>query len=244
MRDPSRHYDPTTGTFLTKDPLGVGAEPEGRPTSANLFAYVGNDPLNYQDPLGLCRVGDVEFTMTGELIRGKRGLSLTECQGLEEVDCENRNIYDEATGLVSAEWTTFCGPDTGPLITWLSWEQVADISGRVGDAVAVVEVGGLALVVLGGPEMPWGAFGVVVAGAAATVGTSASAVELSAGLLAGDDKHITAGAIGLVTFGVGRSVTVISRGVGASGKAQDVVELITAIYEGLLSYNADQLISP
>ncbi len=45
-------------TFLTPDPLGVGAEPEGRPTSANLFAYVGNDPLNYQDPLGLSREED------------------------------------------------------------------------------------------------------------------------------------------------------------------------------------------
>ncbi len=57
----NRDYDPSTGTFLSKDPLGVGAEPEGRPTSANLFAYVGNDPLNFLDPLGLCRVTDVTF---------------------------------------------------------------------------------------------------------------------------------------------------------------------------------------
>ncbi|MCP4316500.1 MAG: hypothetical protein GY789_10920, partial [Hyphomicrobiales bacterium] len=57
----NRDYDPSTGTFLSKDPLGVGAEPEGRPTSANLFAYVGNDPLNYQDPLGLCRMLDGDF---------------------------------------------------------------------------------------------------------------------------------------------------------------------------------------
>ncbi len=63
-------YDPTTGTFLTNDPLGVGAEPEGRPTSANLFAYVGNDPLTYQDPLGLCRITDAEFNADGNITGG------------------------------------------------------------------------------------------------------------------------------------------------------------------------------
>ncbi|MCP4384721.1 MAG: hypothetical protein GY798_25465, partial [Hyphomicrobiales bacterium] len=54
----NRDYGPTTGTFLTKDPLVVDAEPPGHPTSGNVYSYVGNDPLNYQDPLGLSRVGD------------------------------------------------------------------------------------------------------------------------------------------------------------------------------------------
>ena len=68
----NRDYDPTTGTFLTPDPLGVGAEPEGRPTSGNLYAYVGNDPLNYQDPLGLCRMldGDFYFEQNQDLCQG------------------------------------------------------------------------------------------------------------------------------------------------------------------------------
>ncbi len=80
----NRDYDPQTGTFLTKDPLGVGAEPEGRPTSANLFAYVGNDPLNCQDPLGLCRTTDVVFRADGSVFWGpKEGYSFLECTGEE-----------------------------------------------------------------------------------------------------------------------------------------------------------------
>jgi len=43
-------YDPTTGTFLTRDPLDAI---DGTPTVANPYHYVDNDPLNKTDPLGL-----------------------------------------------------------------------------------------------------------------------------------------------------------------------------------------------
>jgi RHS repeat-associated protein len=51
----NRDYDPTTGTFLTRDP--IDGQP-GTPDEANAYDYVGNDPLNYTDPLGLSRVCD------------------------------------------------------------------------------------------------------------------------------------------------------------------------------------------
>jgi RHS repeat-associated protein len=41
-----RYYDPTTGTFLTKDPLGIQAGTNG-------YIYVLNNPTNATDPLGL-----------------------------------------------------------------------------------------------------------------------------------------------------------------------------------------------
>ncbi len=45
-----RFYDPTTGTFLSPDPLdGV----DGETTVANPYHYTSNDPLNRTDPLGL-----------------------------------------------------------------------------------------------------------------------------------------------------------------------------------------------
>jgi RHS repeat-associated protein len=43
----ARHYSPTLGRFMQPDPIGYSG-------GSNLFAYVGNDPLNLLDPFGLC----------------------------------------------------------------------------------------------------------------------------------------------------------------------------------------------
>ena len=43
----ARYYDPKAGRFISEDPLEfAGGE-------ADFYAYVGNDPLFYVDPLGL-----------------------------------------------------------------------------------------------------------------------------------------------------------------------------------------------
>jgi hypothetical protein len=42
----ARFYDPTTGQFLSRDPLNA--------MTRSPYGYVGNNPLNYTDPLGLC----------------------------------------------------------------------------------------------------------------------------------------------------------------------------------------------
>ncbi len=53
-----RSYDPTTGTFLSPDPLdGV----DGETTVANPYHYTSNDPLNFTDPLGLSRLRDPDM---------------------------------------------------------------------------------------------------------------------------------------------------------------------------------------
>ena len=42
----ARYFDPSSGRFLSEDPLKFGA-------GVNFYSYVKNRPLNYKDPLGL-----------------------------------------------------------------------------------------------------------------------------------------------------------------------------------------------
>jgi RHS repeat-associated protein len=47
----ARAYDPATGQFLQRDPIGFAAG------DLNLYAYVWNDPYNWTDPSGLMASG-------------------------------------------------------------------------------------------------------------------------------------------------------------------------------------------
>jgi RHS repeat-associated protein len=42
-----RHYDPRIGRFIQRDPIGMSDD-------VNLYRYVGNNPMNYNDPFGRC----------------------------------------------------------------------------------------------------------------------------------------------------------------------------------------------
>ena len=43
----ARYYDPQAGRFITKDPISFAGG------DVNLYAYVGNNPVHFNDPLGL-----------------------------------------------------------------------------------------------------------------------------------------------------------------------------------------------
>jgi len=51
----ARAYEPGMGRFLQTDPVGYDAGP-------NLYAYVGNDPVNLTDPLGLSSTGTADLS--------------------------------------------------------------------------------------------------------------------------------------------------------------------------------------
>jgi RHS repeat-associated protein len=42
----ARWYDPVSGRFISKDPKGIGG-------GLNLYAFCGNNPVNFTDPFGL-----------------------------------------------------------------------------------------------------------------------------------------------------------------------------------------------
>ncbi|MGX2952058.1 RHS repeat-associated core domain-containing protein [Shewanella sp. JL219SE-S6] len=52
-----RYYDPTTGRYITPDPIDLTGGP-------NLYAYVDGDPINRIDPNGECGI----FGVLGELL--------------------------------------------------------------------------------------------------------------------------------------------------------------------------------
>ena len=49
----NRHYSPGQGRFTTVDPIGMGAVSVDNPQSMNLYAYAGNNPVDFVDPSGL-----------------------------------------------------------------------------------------------------------------------------------------------------------------------------------------------
>jgi len=70
----ARWYDPEIGRFLSEDPLGFGAG------DVNLYAYVGNNPLGGNDPLGQEAIGlsgGITIPVTPGLISGEVTLSGT-----------------------------------------------------------------------------------------------------------------------------------------------------------------------
>jgi len=46
----ARYYDPSVGRFISEDPLGLSG-------GMNAYAYARNDPINHNDPTGLCSGG-------------------------------------------------------------------------------------------------------------------------------------------------------------------------------------------
>ncbi len=54
----ARAYDPLTGQFLQRDPIGFASG------DLNLYAYVENDPYNWTDPSGLTQAGQLGMTGT------------------------------------------------------------------------------------------------------------------------------------------------------------------------------------
>ncbi len=81
----ARYYDPEIGRFISEDPLGFGA-------GINFYAYVGNNPINNNDPTGLlftpetvwdaANIGLGSYSLTNNIRGGNYGWAAVDALGL------------------------------------------------------------------------------------------------------------------------------------------------------------------
>jgi RHS repeat-associated protein len=117
VRFGARDYDPETGRWTSKDPIRFAGG------DANIYAYVGNDPVNAIDPTGrlaLSRVCHADL----ELCEYECLVLSVECMvaGLDSADCgdEAAACVDNCTTGFCNEWEELPGPDpNAPYDDWI-----------------------------------------------------------------------------------------------------------------------------
>jgi len=81
----ARLYSPTLGRFAQTDPIGSAG-------GMNLYAYVGNNPVNFTDPAGLCRQATFGLVKTTDWGPVKNGESVVLASWPELIGCDSPGI--------------------------------------------------------------------------------------------------------------------------------------------------------
>jgi RHS repeat-associated protein len=123
-----RAYDPQLGRWMSRDPLRNAEKREG----PNLYAYVGNEPVNNTDPSGL---GFGPDTVTQTCTSGPQGLAV--CIAIGEQVAENSEGLIPA--LENVEQTVAnCAPDLVNDAN-IAKDRLNDLAERAPDAVNKLE---------------------------------------------------------------------------------------------------------
>ncbi len=136
----NRWYDPSTGRFLTQDPIGLAG-------GVNLHAYAGNNPINFSDPFGLCDPTDPDCVYYKPPRPMQWCTPFTTCEGLKTIGCFLTSCHDPRAALESSAMGLAGSIETPALglIRRLgtSVESQAKLSGLAAQAEAVIGLHGV-----------------------------------------------------------------------------------------------------
>ncbi len=92
-----RHYDQALGRYVQSDPIGLGG-------GINTYAYVGGDPLNFVDPMGLskcgCESGGSESGRLVDVNIGYGPLTPSQAQSWNKQRASEVNRNQTSTGVI------------------------------------------------------------------------------------------------------------------------------------------------
>ena len=147
----ARLYSPSLGRFLQTDPVGLDPDPD-------LYAYVGNDPVNDTDSSGLCSDNELDTPCQKERIGEEAAAQLEEivvtAKKHHDVDLYGAFLdYWPGASLGNCIYQSFSGGSCGGGGTW-AMAIIGAIPGEGVEAKAVAAVGkGLGIIAKNGTRI-------------------------------------------------------------------------------------------
>jgi len=125
-----RDYDPETGRWTAKDPIGFAGG------DTDLYGYVLNDPINFTDTNGLSFQSAAQSFVEGA-VRGAVGAAVVSGVAVGAVSVGVPvAAATAALGAVAAVSAIAIGIDTGVAIRDGNWDQIASIAGSLAGGFA------------------------------------------------------------------------------------------------------------